>query len=98
MVASVPPVKLAGGKDPVLCGSLVLEFERDVQLGAVGFDLALGIQLQVELDDLGDAQIAEGFSRPVDRGLRGLFPGIRAGTDKLDALSVMSSSRYGRRD
>jgi hypothetical protein len=36
-------------------GSLLLEFERDVQLGAVGFDLAFGIQLQVELDDLGHA-------------------------------------------
>ena len=35
------------------------EFERDVELGAVGFDLALGIQLQIELDDFGDAKIAE---------------------------------------
>src|SRR5258707_15212196 len=29
-----------------------LELERDVELGAVGFDLSLGIQFQIELGDL----------------------------------------------
>ena len=38
----------------------ILELERDVQLGAVGFDLALGVQLQIELDDLGDTKVAQG--------------------------------------
>src|SRR6266852_8290841 len=60
-----------------------LEFERDVELGAVGFDLALGIQLQIELDDFGDTEIPEGFSGPVERRGGGLFPGIAAGTDQL---------------
>src|SRR5258708_35116169 len=62
------------------------EFERDVELGAVGFDLALGIQLQIELDDFGDAKIAERFSGSAD-GRRGrLFPGILAGADQLNDL------------
>ena len=43
---------------------LSLELERDFHLGAVGFDLALGVQLQIELDHLGDAKIAQGFSSP----------------------------------
>jgi hypothetical protein len=55
---------------------LTLELERDLQLGAVGFDLALGVQLQIELDDLGDAEIAQGFSGPVDGRRRRLFPGV----------------------
>src|ERR1700712_57558 len=62
------------------------EFERDFHLGAVGFDLALGVQLQIELHDFGDAKIAQGFSGPVDRRCGGLFPGILAGTDQLNHL------------
>src|ERR1700704_475842 len=54
--------------------SLILEFERDVELGAVGFDLALGIQLQIELDDLGHAKIPESFPRPLDRCRGRIFP------------------------
>src|SRR5260221_211382 len=42
----------------------ILELERDFELGAVGFDLALGVQLQVELDDFGDAAGAV-FAAPV---------------------------------
>src|SRR3954471_18468985 len=63
-----------------------LEFERDVELGAVGFDLALGVQLQIELDDFGDAQIPQRFSGPGDRGRGRLFPGFLAGPDQLDHL------------
>src|SRR3979409_427480 len=71
--------------------SRALEFEGDVELGAVGFDLALGIQLQIELDDFGDAKIAQRLSgSPADPAAR-LFPGRLAGTDQLnnfvDALS-----------
>src|ERR1700737_1706702 len=62
----------------------ILEFERDVELGAVGFDLALGIELQVELDDFGDTEIPEGLPGPVERRGGGLFPGIAAGTDQLN--------------
>src|SRR5436309_15581987 len=46
------------------------ELERDVELGAVGFDLAFGIQLKVELDDFGDAQIAQRLAGQVDGGGR----------------------------
>src|ERR1700712_18973 len=63
-----------------------LELERNLELGAVGFDLALGIQLQIELDDLGDPKIPERLSSPVDGHRRRLFPGILAGTDQLDHL------------
>ena len=38
-----------------------LEFERDFQFGAIGFDLARGIQLQIELGDFGNAKVAQGF-------------------------------------
>ena len=48
------------------------EFERNLDLGAIGFDLALGIQLQIELDHFGDAEIAQGFSGPVDGRSGGL--------------------------
>jgi hypothetical protein len=78
------------GKGPNF-GSGPLEFERDFQFGAVGFYLALGIQLHVELHDFGNAKIPERFSGSID-GRRGrLFPGILAGSDKfndlVDALS-----------
>ena len=69
------------------------EFERDFHLGAVGFDLALGVQLQIELDHFGDAKIPQCFSGSVD-GRRGrLFPGILAGTDQLNHL-VDALSRH----
>ena len=45
--------------------SRTFELERDLELGAVGFDLALGVELQIERDDLGDAQIPQRFSGPV---------------------------------
>ena len=56
-------------------GVSTFELERDLHLGAVGFDLALGVQLQIELHDFGDAKIAQGFSGPVDGRRGGLFPG-----------------------
>src|ERR1700704_2354835 len=63
-----------------------LEFERDVELGAIGFDLALGIQLQIELDDFGDAKIAQRLSGSADGRSGRLFPGLLAGADQLDDL------------
>src|ERR1700733_4269118 len=66
--------------------TLALEFERDVEFGAIGFNLALGIQLQIKLDDFGDAKISERFSRPVDRCLGGLLPRFLAGTDQFNDL------------
>ena len=62
----------------------ILEFERNVELGTVGFDLALGIQLQIEFHDFRDTKFPQGFSSPVDRGLGRLLPGILAGTDQFN--------------
>src|SRR3954453_3358671 len=73
--APLPPLRLSA-----------FELERDLHLGAVGFDLALGVQLQIELCDFGDTKIAQGFSSPVDRRGGGLFPGLLAGTDQLNHL------------
>src|SRR6476646_475204 len=64
----------------------ILEFERDVELGAVGLDLALGIELQIELDDFGDSQVPQRFTCSGDGGSGRLFPGFLAGTDQLDHL------------
>src|ERR1700692_1299724 len=70
----------------VAAAASTLKLERDFQLGPVGFDLTLGVQLQIERDNLGDAKVAEGFSGPGDgRGGR-LFPGVLAGTDQFDNL------------
>ena len=44
--------------EPSNWSASVLEFKRDVELGAVGFNLAFGIKLKVELDDFGDAKIS----------------------------------------
>src|ERR1700704_6506231 len=66
--------------------SAPLELERDLDLGAIGFDPALRIQLHIELHDFGDAQFAQRFAGPVDRYLGGLFPGILAGADQFDDL------------
>ena len=59
---------------PLSSGASVLEFERDLELGAVGFDLALGIELQIELGDFGNAKFAERLSGPLDRGRGRLLP------------------------
>jgi hypothetical protein len=53
---------------------------------AVRHDLAV-LDLHVELGDFGDAQVAQRFSRRLDRRLRGVLPGDRAGADDLgDAI------------
>src|SRR6476660_4055117 len=66
--------------------SLVFELERDVHLGAVRLDLALGVELQIELDDLSDTEVAQGFSGAADRRGCGLLPGFLAGANQLDDL------------
>src|ERR1700681_424225 len=83
---SIPPsVHCDGGmacfREPA---RLILEFERNVELGTVGFDLSFGIQLQIEFHDFRDTKFAQGFSGPVDRGLGRLLPGILAGTDQFN--------------
>jgi hypothetical protein len=36
-------------------------------LARYALDLALGVELQIELDDLGDTEVAQGFSGAADR-------------------------------
>src|SRR4051794_26013033 len=66
--------------------SAALELERDLDLGAIGFDPAFGIQLHIELHDFGDAKVAKRLAGAVDCHFGGLFPGILAGADQLDDL------------
>src|ERR1700760_2260091 len=54
------------------------ELEGHVELGTIGLDLALGIELHVELDDFRDAKVAQCLRGPLDRDGRGLFPGFLA--------------------
>src|SRR5579872_3202794 len=75
-----------GPLSPPDLGSASLELERDVQLGAVGLYLALGIQLQVELDHFGNPKIPQRFSGAADGRRGSLFPGFLAGADQLDDL------------
>ena len=56
-----------------ICRRYALELERDAELGAVGLDLAVGVQLQIQLYDLGDAQIAQRLAGAADRRRGGLF-------------------------
>src|SRR5260370_9247266 len=54
--------------------SSALVFERDVELGAVGFDVALCIEVQIELDDIANAKLPKRHSGPFDRCSGRLFP------------------------
>src|ERR687898_1718352 len=70
---------------PAVCGLGVaapLVLERDLEPGAVGPDPAV-LDLQVELDDLGDPEVPEGLGRRLDRGRRRLLPGLGARPDEL---------------
>src|SRR4051812_18706517 len=60
-------------------------FERDLELGAERFDLAV-LDDEILLDHFGDAEIAETPRRELDRGSRGFFPGLLAGPDQLQDL------------
>src|ERR1700742_4507306 len=62
------------------------ELEGHVELGAIGLDLALGVELHVELDDFRDAEIAQRLRGALDRDGRGLLPGSLAGADQFDDL------------
>src|ERR1700744_448625 len=70
------------------------EFKRNIEFGAIGLDLSLGVQLQIEFDNFCDAKIAKRFSGSLDRGCGRLFPGFVGGTDQfndlVDALSHVS--------
>ena len=55
-----------------------LIFERDLELGAVGLDLAVGDD-EVLLNDLGHTQLAQMLAGKLDRVLGGFLPGFGAG-------------------
>src|SRR6478672_3025612 len=63
-----------------------LEFERQIDLRAIRFDLSLRVQLHIEFDDFCDANIAERFGGLFDRVGGGLFPGFFAGADQLNNI------------
>src|SRR6202030_2810963 len=62
-----------------------LVFERDLELGSIGFDLAVP-ELKILLHHLGDAKVTQGLGRSFDGRLRRLLPRLRARTDDLDDL------------
>src|SRR3954451_23627151 len=64
---------------------LLFKFERHLDLGPVGVDLAVG-DLHVEFDDFGDAKVSQTLRSAFDSGARGFFPGIGAGADQFNDL------------
>ncbi len=63
--------------------AIAVIFERDLHLGPVGLHFAFG-KLNVELHNLGNAQIAQTFRGFVDRGVSRLFPRLGAGSHEFD--------------
>lgn len=69
---------------PVIFSLIVaLELEGELNLGAISYDVAV-VDLHVELDDLGDAKIAQALRCHIDGSSRGLLPRLSAGTNELD--------------
>src|SRR5207253_10267639 len=62
---------------------LALVLEGNFDLGPIRLDLAV-IELQVQLRDLGNPQVAQGLARAGDSGRGRFLPGLRAGSDELD--------------
>src|SRR5215203_5290822 len=75
-----------------LASAAAFVLEGELQLGAVGRDLAL-LDDQVLLEDLGDAQVAQRLGRPIHRRLRRQLPGLAAGAYELDHL--VDAVRHG---
>src|SRR5215207_10513107 len=75
-----------------LASAAAFVLEGELQLGAVGRDLAL-LDDQVLLEDLGDAQVAQRFGGAIDRRLCRQLPGLAAGADELDHL--VDAVRHG---
>src|SRR5262249_22128440 len=65
--------------------SVALVLEAQLNLGAIGADLAV-LELEVELGDLRDPQIAQRLRRFRDRSRGGLLPRLGAGPHQLDDL------------
>src|SRR5688572_20899654 len=65
-----------------ISADLALVLEREFDLGAVDFDLAV-VQLHVELSDLRNAQIAQRLSGACDGRPGRLLPGFRTGADEF---------------
>jgi hypothetical protein len=64
----------------------VLVLERDFQLRAVRFHLALVVELHVQLGDLGNPQIAQGLAGSTDGRGSSFLPRLRARANELDDL------------
>src|SRR5262245_18786920 len=64
---------------------MFLVFEGDLDLGAIGLDLAVGDE-HVLLHDLRDAQLAQMLRSTFHRVLGGFLPGPWAGADEFDDL------------
>src|SRR5687767_2231368 len=63
----------------------VLVLEGDFHLRAVRFHLAI-VELQIQLGDLGNAQIAQGLAGATDGRSSSFLPRLRAGANELDDL------------
>src|SRR5512136_1206366 len=85
MPRGIPLGNSIGQGGPVRLSSIVwlLILERDLDLDPVGAHFAV-FDLHIELGDLGDAEVAQGFRRSLDGGCGGLFPRLGAGSDQLD--------------
>src|SRR5687768_13199816 len=68
-----------------LASAAAFVLEGELQLGAIGRDLAL-LDDQVLLDDLGDTQVAQRLGGPIDCRLCRQLPGLAAGAYELDHL------------
>jgi hypothetical protein len=60
-----------------------LDLERNLHLGAVGGHLAI-VDHQIQFDDFGDAQVAQGLRSAFHSRSSGFLPGFRARADQFD--------------
>src|ERR1700716_3676534 len=62
---------------------IFFKFERHLDLGPVGFDLAVG-DLHVEFDDFSNAKVSQTLRSAFDSSARGFFPGLGAGAHQFN--------------
>jgi hypothetical protein len=81
--AAGAPAARRGWLNSKALASSALELERHVELGPIGFNFSLFVQLHIELDDLRNAQIAQGLCGSLHCVGGGIFPGFVAGPDQF---------------